>query len=122
VVCNPPLAQIGELGACAALVRLDLSGNQLTSLAGLEALQQLKWLSASGNALHDTAALRALSNLRVSHCACDCSQDAKHHRVDRSCGVYVKTLCCSLLAPIMPPTLGALVQCSDVKLSCRCST
>jgi Leucine-rich repeat (LRR) protein len=66
VVCNPPLAQIGELGACAALVRLDLSGNQLTSLAGLEALQQLKWLSASGNALRDTVALRALSNLRVS--------------------------------------------------------
>jgi len=47
-------------------VRLDLSGNQLTSLAGLEALQQLKWLSASGNALRDTVALRALSNLRVS--------------------------------------------------------
>lgn len=57
--------QVGKLSACPALLRLDLSGNQLTSLAGLETSLQLKWLSASGNPLTDVSALETLSNLRV---------------------------------------------------------
>lgn len=61
--------QVGKLSACPALLRLDLSGNQLTSLAGLETCLQLKWLSASGNPLTDVSALEALSNLRVQHIA-----------------------------------------------------
>ena len=57
--------QVGKLSTCPALVRLDLSRNQLSSLAGLETCPQLKWLSASGNPLSDLGALHALSNLRV---------------------------------------------------------
>ena len=57
--------QVGNLSTCPALVRLDLSRNQLGSLAGLETCPQLKWLSASGNALNPLLLLPALSNLRV---------------------------------------------------------
>ena len=79
-------------------MRLDLSGNQLTSLAGLEALPQLKWLAASGNALRDTGALRALSDLRVLHCAVTAPRPP-YNSVWTIAGVYLYKLRCSLLAP-----------------------
>lgn len=58
-------AQILRLSTCSQLIRLDLSNNSLTSLAGVSQNTTLKWLSAQSNQITSLNGTDSLKQLQV---------------------------------------------------------
>lgn len=49
IVCSPGIYDLGCIGDCINLERLDLSGNKITNLAPLSSLRLLQILNVSAN-------------------------------------------------------------------------
>lgn len=86
--------QIVRLSVCSQLVRLDLSNNKLTSLEGVSQNTTLKWLAAPGNQISSLQGLDALNELQVLNCVCCACRTgflhtARQYNVAPSCYCHV---------------------------------
>ena len=61
----PGAHQVGNLGSCPRLIRLDLSNNSIKDTAWAASCTQLKWLSLASNPVTSLAPLQCLSHLQV---------------------------------------------------------
>lgn len=63
------ISDVGCIGECSCLTRLDLSENGLTKLLGLSSLLQLTYLNLSANFLQSIEGLQTLDNLEYLNVA-----------------------------------------------------